>query len=922
MGAIANVLIQLLIYVAQFDNFTDLPVITEAWTVVRDLSNMFFIVILMVIAFGTLFHLEAYSWKKLLPKMILAAILVNFSRAICGVMVDASQIVMLTFVAAIKDAATVGFVEAFQLNQMLDFGNTTDPATNVGSTSPQRLAAIIMAGIMMSTVVSVVFLYVVVLIGRLVMIWFLTVLSPLAFVMNVLPQTEKYASQWWEMFPRYVVLGPMVMFFLWLSMFIAAKSVGDGGLGTVASPEEAQKVLASKKDLLKDVNAGAGALDTTLIAGFIISTMMMMAGMKLAQDNSSELGEYTGKAKALDSWVRGGALVVGGFAAGYAADNFFQRTGLDLNANRVWERWKHGMAKNKNDRVLEGESLAGKRYRDGYLLAGALGAGDQVAELGLNREQLRGGIVGNIPLLNNWKAAREYSGIGATLISGKQGLFKKALEDEQKTSENQTISETELDDEKKKVLKNGGNDLMTVEEYQKKLAELQKNYGGLLGIKEGDDLDLSEPGQRAALEKYRADLQAESIRKTATPDERFDASVRLQKLDAHLAAGGTVTARDVAAFAKNGKGSDVYGEIADSRIKAKADLDGWSNTRDQRTRDATLHTQADIDAIIDSNDEVKKRAAVVDEKKVLANNARKVRQKLGPQMGSGAEQKARAMIQEAKKNITTIDTTELCDMLEDALHKGRGYGPEALAIVEKLYETANINDAFTALGADLKEELKKLDKEDFAPGETVDTANGYSYAGTKALAQLLEKKTSMNDQIITATLHRGGQIASNNGHHMMGQMTETKNGEFGFRSRKMYEYIATIESNKMDPHKSTTGTTRLDWGDGEKFYESQRFILENYGRVKLSNSRKTDGTLVLNADKIRHLRYDSRRYHVIRNALIKQLGHAAVEGKGGGPLGALNENLRQNGLNVPHEYDRVDYKNTKADESNPANRLW
>ncbi len=56
-GKLAILATNLLIYVAQLNNFTDLPVIIEAWSVVRDLANMFFIVILLVIAFGTLFRI-------------------------------------------------------------------------------------------------------------------------------------------------------------------------------------------------------------------------------------------------------------------------------------------------------------------------------------------------------------------------------------------------------------------------------------------------------------------------------------------------------------------------------------------------------------------------------------------------------------------------------------------------------------------------------------------------------------------------------------------------------------------------------------------------------------------------------------------------------------------------------------------------
>ena len=64
-------------------------VIYPGWEVVRNLCNIFFIVALIAIAMATLLRVESYKYKDLLVKLILAALLVNFSlviaQAILGV---------------------------------------------------------------------------------------------------------------------------------------------------------------------------------------------------------------------------------------------------------------------------------------------------------------------------------------------------------------------------------------------------------------------------------------------------------------------------------------------------------------------------------------------------------------------------------------------------------------------------------------------------------------------------------------------------------------------------------------------------------------------------------------------------------------------------------------------------------------------
>ena len=82
LGQILILLMRVLVSIAEFNNFINAQPIVLGWTIVRDVCNMFFVVIMLVIAFATVLRIENYSYKKLLPKLVIMAILINFSKMI------------------------------------------------------------------------------------------------------------------------------------------------------------------------------------------------------------------------------------------------------------------------------------------------------------------------------------------------------------------------------------------------------------------------------------------------------------------------------------------------------------------------------------------------------------------------------------------------------------------------------------------------------------------------------------------------------------------------------------------------------------------------------------------------------------------------------------------------------------------------
>ena len=71
--------------------------ISAGWMIVRDLSNIFFILILLYIAIKIILDLGGHDVKKMITKVIILALLINFSMFFTEVVIDTSNILALVF---------------------------------------------------------------------------------------------------------------------------------------------------------------------------------------------------------------------------------------------------------------------------------------------------------------------------------------------------------------------------------------------------------------------------------------------------------------------------------------------------------------------------------------------------------------------------------------------------------------------------------------------------------------------------------------------------------------------------------------------------------------------------------------------------------------------------------------------------------
>ena len=355
LGVILVIVIKGLILIASYQNFIGSPAVTLGWVIVRDICNMFFVVVLLIIAFGTILHLEEYSYKKWLPKLILMAVLINFSKTICGLMIDAAQIVMLTFVNAFKDVGGANLTNILGLSDIVTLAKTEGTGATLWTVVGAYGLGFIYLLVAIVTIVTMMMM----LVMRLVMIWLYVVLSPLAYLLSAFPGGQKYASQWWSEFTKNLIVGPVLAFFIWLS-FAALQTYNQSGFDVTPAD-----TTSAQTDISKLGNVDASATGTAALAAskastpgfliqYVIAIGMLLGGLKISQEIGGAAGNMAGKGMAALQKGQGIAMNAGkgltkwgGKQLGDIRDIASEKLGVDLNVVAGERRRREQVAHNR-----------------------------------------------------------------------------------------------------------------------------------------------------------------------------------------------------------------------------------------------------------------------------------------------------------------------------------------------------------------------------------------------------------------------------------------------------------------------------------------------------------------------------------------------------------------------------------------------
>ena len=336
---------------ARYNSFGDALPVKVGWVIVRDVCNMFFIVILLVSAFSTIIGWDSsLRYNQVLPKLLLMAVLINFSKTLIQLLIDFSQVIMLTFVNAFAATGAGNFVEAFKIHDLLQARASTDQQSAslaIDSTDnldvvSQIFVSYLLALMMIVIANGVMIILIAYILFRIVGLWMALMLAPAAFFMIAVPgrfqkSLSGFTTKYWGKLGAMLSGGPIIAFFLYLTFAIlqdpsatctpTPTPSGAAAGGTVAPatppPTPADCGLAGKLKLYDAANLERpDSLQTFLtrvgdsgsVASFIVATAMMFFALETATEVAGQvdksLGEFAGKVGGVSKALAVGAATI------------------------------------------------------------------------------------------------------------------------------------------------------------------------------------------------------------------------------------------------------------------------------------------------------------------------------------------------------------------------------------------------------------------------------------------------------------------------------------------------------------------------------------------------------------------------------------------------------------------------------------
>lgn len=187
----------------------------DAWNIFQGFANTCFVILILAIIFSQLtgVGIDNYGIKKMLPKLILVAILVNLSYLICILCVDLSNILGKAFKALFD-----GLPVTLNPNLGIDIGSSSSAGAIIAVLIAGAIFIVAVfknPGILLTALVAIlgvliaIFFLFILLSARQAAIVILTVVSPIAFVCYILPNTKTVFDKWLKLWEAMLFLFPI-----------------------------------------------------------------------------------------------------------------------------------------------------------------------------------------------------------------------------------------------------------------------------------------------------------------------------------------------------------------------------------------------------------------------------------------------------------------------------------------------------------------------------------------------------------------------------------------------------------------------------------------------------------------------------------------------------------------------------------------
>ncbi len=333
-----------------------------AWSYFRDIANILIIIILLVIIFSQLtgYGIDNYGIKRMLPRLIIMAVLINLSLIICQIAIDLSNILgqgLNNFFNSIGNTIIGNNTTAGNMVEEGVAGLVTSllaAAAGVAAGSGAIIGGMslitgggggvmIIVSLILALLVALVavLMFFVMLGARMIIIIMFTAIAPVAFACYILPNTQGLFKKWWNIFKTALVVYPICGALYGMSYVIKATIfTGSNGLHlwmavvAVCAPFLPFLMLPG---LLKGALAALGAVGGTLAMLGNGLRGSLASGQKSIKESDAYKNEKVQQQRNQNKW-----------AAGYYR-----------NGNRMWN--DKGERLGKDGKVMVGKDGKAKR---------------------------------------------------------------------------------------------------------------------------------------------------------------------------------------------------------------------------------------------------------------------------------------------------------------------------------------------------------------------------------------------------------------------------------------------------------------------------------------------------------------------------------------------------------------------------------
>ena len=218
----------------------------QAWKFFRDIANAVFAVIFLWVIFSQISNVGVsnYGIKKILPRLIIGALLVNLSFYLCRLAVDISNILGFSLKGVLEGAASGVSTQSAEVGSF----NTLiiDGLALVG------IGLFIFLAVSIPTIMALLLallVVLVILIVRQAAVILLIAISPLAFAAWLLPNTENLFKKWVSMLRGLLIVFPVISL-LYGAGKLAGAVLAAVGTDDPNNPKETMQVAALAASIL------------------------------------------------------------------------------------------------------------------------------------------------------------------------------------------------------------------------------------------------------------------------------------------------------------------------------------------------------------------------------------------------------------------------------------------------------------------------------------------------------------------------------------------------------------------------------------------------------------------------------------------------------------------------------------------------